>query len=114
MKIEEVIKLIDASIICGEEHLNGVIDKAFSSDLMSDILTIDTDNLLIITGLSNLQLIRTAEMVDVQYIVIVRNKRATSEMIKLARENKIVVLETAYSLFRTSGILFNAGLKPVY
>jgi predicted transcriptional regulator len=114
MKLDEVIKLTNARIVCGSGQLNKEIAKAFSSDLMSDILTTDTENLLIITGMSNLQLIRTAEMVDAKFILLVRNKKATQEMIDLASENHIVILETSYSLFRTSGILYQAGLAPVY
>lgn len=114
MKVEEIVKLIHARVVCGKDYKGKEVEKAFSSDLMSDILTTDTENLLIITGMSNLQLIRTAEMVDARYILLVRNKRATSEMLDLAAENNIVILETPYSLFRTSGILYQAGLAPVY
>jgi predicted transcriptional regulator len=114
MKVEEVIKLTNARLICGEGQLAKSVDKAFSSDLMSDILTTDTENLLIITGMSNLQLIRTAEMVEAKYILLVRNKKATQEMIDLATELRIVILETPFSMFRTSGILYQAGLAPVY
>ena len=114
MRIEKIIELVKAKVVCGEEYLDCSIGSAFSSDLMSDILTLDTGDLMIITGLSNIQLIRTAEMVDVKFILIARNKKATSEMIQLAKENSMVLLETPFSMFRVSGVLYMAGVKPVY
>jgi hypothetical protein len=114
MKVEEVIRLTKAKVVCGRDFKDRVVEKAFSSDLMSDILTTDTENLLILTGMSNVQLIRTAEMVDVRNIILVRNKKASPEMVELATKNNIVILETPFSLFRTSGILYQAGLAPVY
>ena len=80
----------------------------YSSDLMSDVLTLDTDNLVLLTGLVNLQAIRTAEMADIKAIVFVRNKKASQEMIDLARENGICLLESPYSLFKSSGMLFQS------
>jgi predicted transcriptional regulator len=114
MKLSEVAALTNAEIICGKERMTEMVDSGFSADLMSDVLTIDTDNLLLITGLSNIQTIRTAEMADIRFILFVRNKKSSDEMIELARENNMVILETSYSLFKTSGILFSAGLYPVY
>lgn len=114
MKVKEVIDIVNAKLVCGEDTGQDTIQYAFSSDLMSDILTLDTENLIIITGLLNLQLIRTAEMLDVKYILIVRGKKATPEMIGLAKQNNIVLLESPLSMFRASGELYKAGLQPVY
>jgi serine kinase of HPr protein (carbohydrate metabolism regulator) len=114
MKIKEIAALLNADVVCGADGLEREIDKGYSSDLMSDVLTLDTENMVLLTGLSNLQTIRTAEMADVQCIVFVRNKRATPEMVKLACENGMCILESPLSMFRSSGLLFQAGLKPVY
>lgn len=114
MKVEEICDLLKARIICGKERKLSEIEKGFSSDLMSDVLTLDTDNLLLITGLCNLQTIRTAEMADIRYIIFGRNKKIDGGMIELAKENNMCLIESSYSLFRISGILFEAGLKPVY
>jgi len=81
---------------------------------ISDVLTLDTDNLVLITGLSNLQAIRTSEMADIRVIVLVRNKKANQQMLDLAIENEMCILESPYSLFKASGLLFQAGLKPIY
>ena len=112
MEVGKVCEVIKATIVLGKEH--DVVEKGFSSDLMSDVLTLDTDNLLLITGLCNLQTIRTAEMADIRYIVFVRNKKATPEMLKLAEENNICILESPMTMFKASGLLFQAGLDPVY
>lgn len=114
MKLTEIIDLTHAKLVAGNTDENHDLQKAFSSDLMSDVLTLDDDNMLLVTGLSNVQLIRTAEMADIDVVVLARNKKATDEMINLANENGLVLLETPFSIFRTSGILYENGLKPVY
>lgn len=114
MQIKEVASLLNAEIISGQKYQNKFIETAFSSDLMSDVLTVKTDGLLLLTGLANIQTIRTAEMSDIGCLVFVRNKQVTEEMRMLAEENKIVLVCTPYSLFRASGILYNAGIRPVF
>lgn len=114
MKLAEVARILNANVICGEEKMESTIEIAFASDLMSDVLTLDTGNLLLITGLANLQTIRTAEMSDIQFIVFCRNKKVTEEMKDLAEENQIVILECKYSMFKTCGLLYQAGVKPIF
>ncbi len=114
MKLVEIANLLEAKIVCGESAADDEIHFGFSSDLMSDVLTIDVENLLLITGLANVQTVRTAEMSDIKYIVFVRNKKASEEMLGLASENGMVILESPFSLFKASGLLYHAGLKPVY
>ena len=112
MRLKEIADVLHASVACGATRLEEEVEMGYSSDLMSDVLTLDTDNLILITGLVNLQAIRTAEMADIRAIVFVRNKKATGQMIELALENNI--LESPFSLFKSSGLLFQAGLKPIY
>jgi hypothetical protein len=81
---------------------------------MSDVLTILEDNIIMITGLSSVQAIRTAEMSDIRNILLVRNKKPSDAMIEIAEELGISISSTPYSLFRASGVLYGAGLKPVY
>jgi predicted transcriptional regulator len=114
MKLREVVELLNAKVVSGETQLDSEVEYVFASDLMSDVLTIETDNLLLITGLANLQTIRTAEMSDIGKIIFARKKKATDEMIRLAAENDMILIECDYSMFKTSGILFQSGLKPVY
>lgn len=114
MKLKEIAAVLNATVSCGAEKLEEEVEMGYSSDLMSDVLTLDTDNLVLITGLVNLQAIRTAEMADIRAIVLVRNKRASEQMLQLACENGMCILESPFSLFKSSGLLFQAGLKPVY
>lgn len=114
MKINDLCSLVNGTVICGESRMSESVEYAFASDLMSDVLTIKIDNFILITGLSNIQSIRTAEMSDAPYLLLCRNKEATSEMISIARENNILIVKSPYSLFKCAGILFSAGLKPVY
>ena len=114
MKIKDVISLVHGSAITGLENLENPVEIAFSSDLMSDVLTVKTDNMLLITGLVNAQSIRTAEMSDISCVVFVRNKKVTDEMIAIASESRITIIQSPYSMFKASGILFQAGIQPVY
>lgn len=114
MKLNEIIEQVNAKVVVGNPADFSAIEKAFSSDLMSDVLTLDEDNILLITGTANVQLIRTAEMADINVVLLARNKQATPEMIQLAEENGLLLLQTPFSIFRASGILFSNGLKPVY
>jgi len=114
MKIVEIVNALNAKVLCGSESLDHEIEYAFASDLMSDVLTINDDKILLITGLINLQTIRTAEMLDINCILYVRNKTVTPEMIDLATDKEIVLLECPYSMFKTSGILYDIGVNPVY
>ncbi len=114
MKLKEIAVILNATISCGAEMLEEEVEMAFSSDLMSDVLTLDSDNLILLTGLVNIQAIRTAEMADIHAIVFVRNKKTNPQMLELAKEKGMCILESPYSLFKSSGLLFQAGLKPVY
>ena len=114
MKISDILQLVDARIVAGNANFDENLDKAFSSDLMSDVLTLDEDNILLITGLANLQLIRTAEMADINAVLLARGKQATPEMIELSEENGLILMETSYSIYKASCILYSNGLKEVY
>lgn len=114
MKISEIADLTRARIVAGESSDKIAVEKAFCSDLMSDVLTLDEHNILLITGLANVQLIRTAEMADIRVVLLARNKKATPEMIQLANDTGLVLLETHFSIFRAGGILYSNGIKPVY
>lgn len=114
MTIEEISSLLDAKIICGEERASHPITMAFASDLMSDVLTLREDNIMLITGLANTQTLRTAEMAEIPCIIVARNKRISEEMVEIANENEIVLLECRYSVFKTCGLLFQAGILPVF
>lgn len=114
MKLSDLCELVSGTVICGEERLNEEVEFAFASDLMSDVLTIKITHFILITGLANVQSIRTAEMSDISYILMARNKEVTDEMKELAEENDLLIIKSPYSMFKCSGLLYSAGIKPVY
>ncbi len=114
MTLQEVAKLVDGEFICGKEQAEKNVEYGFASDLMSDVLTQKKSDFLLITGLANIQSIRTAEMSDTQYVLYVRNKEITPDMLEVAEDNDMVVIRSPYSMFKTAGILYGAGLQPLY
>jgi len=115
MTVEEIATLVQGEILGGEEYKSRQVERIFASDLMSDVLTLkDYDNLMLVTGLCNLQSIRTCEMSDIQMILIVRGKVVTPDMLELAEDNDMVVVRTDFSMYKTAGILYGAGIPPVY
>jgi predicted transcriptional regulator len=114
MTIRDIAGLIDGKVICCEDRLSTSVEYAFASDLMSDVLTVEKENILLITGLTNLQVIRTSEMSDINCVIVARDKKVNDDMVKLAEENNIILVECPYSVFHVSGELYKAGLKPIY
>ena len=111
MKIKEIRELLDAEVLAGDEHLENDVASACCSDMMSDVLAYVKDQGVLITGLINPQVIRTANMMDMLCVVFVRSKTPTDEMIELARECGIVVMKCDKRAFEASGILYSSGLS---
>ena len=111
MKISKIKELLQAELLCGEEHLVSDVESACCSDMMSDVLAYVKDQGVLITGLINSQVIRTANMMDMVCIVFVRSKTPTEEMIELAKECGIVVMSSKLRAFEACGILWTAGLS---
>ena len=110
MKISTLKELLEADILTGEENLEKEVHSACGSDMMSDVLAFVKDQAVLMTGLVNLQVIRTAEMMDMICIVFVRSKRPTPEMIEAAKESGIVLLATNKRMYESCGILYTNGL----
>lgn len=113
MKLREVMSTLNAKVICGENKLDNEVDFAFSSDLMSDVLAYVNKKTLLLTGLNNTQVIRTAEMIDMSSIVFVRNKVPGDDIIKLALENNFVIMCTEHTMYTASGLLYQSGLRGI-
>ena len=115
INLEKIAELLEGKIITSFADVGQNIKRAFTSDLMSDVLTLrQCKDVILLTGLANIQTIRTAEMADLYFVVLVRGKKASEEMIKLAEENEISIVETAFSAFRASAVLYNAGIKSLF
>ena len=112
MKIELVRQLLQAQVACGEDLLEQEVYAACGSDMMSDVLAFVKDQAVLLTGLVNEQVIRTAAMMDMKCIVFVRNKRPSPDMIELAAQNGMVVLFSSLRMFEACGMLYCHGINP--
>ncbi len=110
MKLSEVKEILNARIYTGGELLDTDVDSAFGSDLMSDVLAFVNDRVLLLTGLVNMQVVRTAEMMDITAIVFVRGKCPDDKIIELAKSKNMVVMSTDCTMYVASGSLYSRGL----
>ncbi|HEX2945032.1 MAG TPA: DRTGG domain-containing protein [Clostridia bacterium] len=109
MKLVEVVKTLDATLLYGNDTEMDIV-SACGSDLMSDVMAYVKENVLLLTGLVSPQVIRTAEMMDIRAVVFVRGKTPGENVMELAREKEIAVMTTDNPMFIACGKLYNAGL----
>lgn len=112
MKISEIADILGARVLCCGDKLSSEVHSACGSDMMSDVLAYVKNQAVLITGLVNPQVIRTAEMMDMRCIVFVRGKIPSEEMLGLASDAGIVVLATDMRMFEACGKLYSGGLVP--
>jgi predicted transcriptional regulator len=110
MKLKEVLGVIDGRVITTSPIVDIEVAMGCGADLMSDVLAFTHDGTLLLTGLTNPQVVRTAEMAGIVAIVFVRGKIPPPETIALAEERGVPLIASKYTLFETSGRLFEAGL----
>jgi len=111
MTVAQIVEILDARLVTGEELLSKNVNSACGSDLMSDVLAFVKDQSVLVTGLSNAQTVRTAEMMDIVCIVLVRGKKADEAMTALAQERGIAIMQTHHSMFTACGLLYDSGLR---
>lgn len=110
MQIKKIAELLNAQVLCGEALLDGVVNSAFGCDMMSDVLAFVKDQSVLLTGLCNPQVVRTAVMMDMKCIVFVRGKRPSEEVVRLADDSGIVVMATEERMYASCGVLYANGL----
>lgn len=111
MKISEIKEILDAEIICGEELLDREVFTACGSDMMSDVLAYVKEQAVLLSGLVNPQVVRTAEMMDMHCVVFVRGKQPDQSIVDLARDRDIVLMSTKQTMFESCGLLYEKGLR---
>ena len=111
MKISTMQQLLEAKVLCCEENVERHVYSACGCDLMSDVLAFVKDQAVLLTGLVNPQVIRTAVMMDMICVVFVRSKQPTEEILELARESGIVVMSSDKRLYEACGLLYTNGLN---
>ena len=102
---------MDAQVLCGEENLDMEVHDACGSDMMSDVLAFVKNQAVLLTGLVNIQVVRTADMMDMVCIVFVRGKMPDEDMVALARRKGMVLLSTRHRMFPACGLLWDNGLR---
>ncbi len=110
MKLELVRQLLNCSVITGEDRLDVEAQVGCGADLMSDVLAFIKPNAVLLTGLTNIQAVRTAEIAEIKAIVYVRGKMPDKESVALARAQGIVLLGTALPMYEACGRLYLSGL----
>lgn len=111
MTLREVAEILNADILGGHAKLDMEVKTAFGCDLMSDVLAFAKPGAMLLTGLTNPQVVRTADILDIAAIIMVRGKRPAHETIQLAKELNIPLLSTKFILFETAGRLYEKGIR---
>jgi hypothetical protein len=110
MKLCQVIDLVEGLVVSEEADLDMEVTHGAGADLMSDALRFGREDVLLITGLTNPQAVRTAEMVGIRVVLFVRAKLPPPETVAIAKQAGIVLIATCYTMYEASGLLFQAGL----
>ena len=110
MKLQQVKDILKAHIWEGEHRIDKEVYTACVCDLMSDVLAFAKEKVLLLTGLVNPQVIRTAEMLDIKSVVFVRGKKPTEDMLVMAKEKGMTIMSTDYPLYIACGKLYKEGL----
>lgn len=111
MTVRDIKTILDCEVLGGEEFLEREVHTACGSDMMSDVLAYVKDQSILLTGLLNSQVVRTADMMDMLCIVFVRGKKPDDDIIALANERKIALMTTTHRMFTACGLLWENGLR---
>ena len=111
MKISKIQELLKAKVWVGQDKIEREVFTACGSDLMSDVLAFVKDRVILLTGLVNPQVIRTAEMMDIKSIVFIRGKEPNKDVLDLAESKNMIILSTNYPMYIACGILYSNGLQ---
>ena len=113
MKLTEITRLVEGNLLTPDSNLDWEIRGACAADLMSDVLAATQPDAILLTGLCNPQVVRTAQMADVRAIIFVRGKRPSQETIHLAEQENIPLISSPYGMFELCGRLYQAGLPSL-
>ncbi len=113
MKLREIIDLLQAEVLVGSGVDEIEVDRCFSADLMSDVLGRSHANGILVTGITNPQAVRTADIADIKAVCVVRGKKPDDGAISLAKQKEIPLFVTKLTMFETCGILYQNGLRGV-
>lgn len=112
MTIAQAAAELGATLVCGEENLDKPLTSGCGADLMSDVLAFAKHGCILLTGMVNQHVVRTAEMLDVLCIVFVRGKKPTDDICALAKQTGVTLMTCDHTLFEACGRLYEKGLPP--
>lgn len=111
MIIKDMVACLGAQVLLGEDKLMQECQSACCSDLMSDVLAFVNEKTVLLTGITNTHVIRTAEMLDLKCIIFVRGKIPGPEVLLRAQELGLVILSVNKTMFTSAGLLYQGGLR---
>jgi len=112
VKVKDIVKLLNAKVLTGEDKLGYDFQCAYAADLLSDVLALTKEKTVLITGATNSQVIRVAEILDIPMIILVRGKLPSPETIEFAKKLNIPIIATSLTMFETCGLLYSKGIRP--
>jgi predicted transcriptional regulator len=113
MTLKEIKAILGCDVLVGEEDMSLDIQQVVASDGMSEILAFARSKELMVTGLTNIQSIRTADIAGVSAVIYCRGKQPEKKVVEYARQKRIPILVTKLGMFDICGILYSRGLKGV-
>jgi predicted transcriptional regulator len=114
MNLREIVDILGAEVLNGNKAIDGItVENCFSADLMSDVLSRTHENGILITGLTNPQAVRTADIADIKAVCIVRGKQPEADSVALAKQKDIPLFVTKLTMFEACGVLYSKGLRGV-
>jgi predicted transcriptional regulator len=111
MTLGEIKQLLDCEVISGHELMETEVTGCFAADLMSDVLAFSRSEAILVTGLSSIQSVHTADVADLRAILYIHDKRPAAAVVEVARQQNIPLLTTRRFMFETCGLLFGHGLR---
>lgn len=111
MTLENVREMLDASVLTKDHDPELTVESAFASDMMSNVLAYGTNKSILLTGLYNPQVLRTAEMMGMACVVFIGRRDPDPDVVALADDLEICLMRTNYSMFTACGLLYAAGLR---
>ena len=113
MILDKIKELLQAEVLTGEAYLERDVTSVMASDLMSDVLSFCCPQAILITGLTNPQAVRTAEVADLSAVVFTRGKRPSNEIIQMAKKRDVPLFTTKLPMYEACGILYTHGISSI-
>lgn len=112
MKITELVPLLEGEIVCCEDRLDREVQDVVASDLLSDVLAAEKNNYALVTGLTNGQVVRTAEITNACCVIMVRNKQPQQAAVTLAQRCGMPLILSPLNMFEACSRLGAVIGKP--